>query len=750
MLHSGPRTDSLSEVCSGIRLGRIHEKRRRVSMDRTRWVSIWIVVGLALGVFATSAPFVTAAEQDEPVESLPGVTVSAERIYPVPGAATTRLTDEDVEEALGKDVGDVLKGPAAPGVTGLRRGGINLDPVIRGLREDRINVMINGMKQWGAGPFRMDPPTSLIDATSLGSIEVIRGPYTVTRGPSTLAGAINLVTKEPEFHETWALRPSLASQFSAGNWLGWTVRPILAGGNDRVAFRVQGGFRDYGDYESGNGTTIQSQFTNRSVVSDVLVKTAPNQRLRLSFSIDSDRDAFFQGLPLTAEIDDAYMGSATYQFLELSPLIERLELTAYYTHIHHVMSNAGKPTLSSFVTEFPLDSATVGGRLQANLRLFGGLLSVGGDYYRLLRTGTLTNRHPTTGAVMQVFNAWPSGLIQDGGVFAELQRALNPRWRLVVGARVDFVNADAKPDSATTTLWQAVNGNADPSQTETNVSANARLIYSPVPTLDLFVGVGRAVRTADTVERFFRGPSPGVANAGPGIIFTVGNPGLDPEQSLEVDAGMKGSLGALTFEGSFFWSHIDDFILRTLGTSPAGVMPPAPGSTIRVHRNINNAQLLGGDFLFSYQLTPHLALIGSFQYVRGENENQSKPLPEIPPLDTTWGFRYERVAEHFGSRPRLWLQPMIRGVQAQKRIDPAAGEVATAGFVTVNLSTGIEWPSGYRLALNVDNLLDLNYREHLTPFTPNFSGTASLASRQVFEPGRVIIIGVQGPIPGWD
>ncbi|RMH09415.1 MAG: TonB-dependent receptor [Nitrospirae bacterium] len=714
----------------------------------------WLLIALGLTVWTSGIGGLmglsVAASPQEEVEQLREITVSAEKITPASGAATTRLSAKEVEESVGKDVGDALKSPLAPGVTGLRRGGINLDPVIRGLREDRVNVMINGMKQWGAGPFRMDPPTSLIDATSLQSIEVIRGPYTVTRGPSTLAGAINLVTKTPQFFDTLTILPSIATAFSTDNWRGWTVRPMIIGGTPRVGFRLQGAFRDFGDYQSGNGTTIQSQFKNRSFAGDVLLKTAPNQQLRVSFSIDSDRDAFFQALPLTAEIDDAYMGSATYQFLNLSPLIERLELTGYYTHVHHVMSNIGKPTITSFVTDFPLDSGTIGGRIQANLRLLGGLVSLGGDYYRLLRTGTLTNRSPTTGMVMAAFNAWPSALIQDGGLFGELQRTLNPQWRFVVGARVDFVHADAKPDSATTTLWQAVNGNSDPSETETNVSANARLIYSPIPTFDLFVGVGRAVRTADAVERFFRGPSPGVANAGPGIIFTVGNPGLDQEQSLQVDVGGKGTIGALSFEGSFFWNHIDDFILRTLGTSPAGVTSPAPGSLIRIHQNINNAQLFGGDFLLTYQLTPRLALIGSFQYTRGKNVNQSKNLPEIPPLDTSWGFRYENVIEQAPAQPRFWIQPMIRGVQAQKRIDPAAGEVATPGFVTVNLFTGIAWQAGYQFVLNVDNLLDLNYREHLTPFTPNFSGTASLASRQVFEPGRTIALSFQGPIPGWD
>ncbi len=89
--------------------------------------------------------------QPEAVE-LEDLLVSVERITPVSGAATSVVTAEQVQEYQAKDVAEALKS-RVPGVTGKRSGGINLDPVIRGLREDRLSVMTNGTKIWGAGRF---------------------------------------------------------------------------------------------------------------------------------------------------------------------------------------------------------------------------------------------------------------------------------------------------------------------------------------------------------------------------------------------------------------------------------------------------------------------------------------------------------------------------------------------------------------------------------------------------------------------
>ncbi|HCP22145.1 MAG TPA: TonB-dependent receptor, partial [Marinobacter hydrocarbonoclasticus] len=46
------------------------------------------------------------------------------------------------------------------GVSLSRMGGRGLDPVIRGQNEERVEVLLDGMRVEGACPSRMDPPTS--------------------------------------------------------------------------------------------------------------------------------------------------------------------------------------------------------------------------------------------------------------------------------------------------------------------------------------------------------------------------------------------------------------------------------------------------------------------------------------------------------------------------------------------------------------------------------------------------------------
>ena len=63
------------------------------------------------------------------------------------------------------------------------------------------------------------------------------------------------------------------------------------------------------------------------------------------------------------------------------------------------------------------------------------------------------------------------------------------------------------------------------------------------------------------------------------------------------------------------------------------------------------------------------------------------------------------------------------------------------------------WKTGNQIVLNVENLLNLNYRRHITPFSPLSvtGGAGSLSNRQVFKPGRVVMFGLRGPIrPFWE
>ena len=700
-----------------------------VQFGRCVWKSRgWRLVFLSLCMLG-SGQRTSFAQEAEPVQpkavELEEIVVSAERITPVEGAAAAVVTAEEIREYQAKDVAEILK-TAVSGVTGKRVGGMHLDPIIRGLREDRLSVMTNGTKIWGGGPFRMDPPTSLLEVDELEAIEVIKGPYSVTRGPSGIGGTINLVTKEPELSPEWYARGSFGALY-ASNYNGWATQASVTAGGPTLAFRLSGGYRDYQDYASGDGENVASGFQSQSVSGTVVWQPHTNHRFRLSISRESDRDARFATLPLGLEEDDAYLGSVRYSLLNPFPSVESLEFTAYYNYVHHRMKNEHKPSRSMVRIVFPLDARTFGGRVQASiLPGFGGRLALGGDIYRLEREGTnhlSFLRGPMAGK-STFFDNWPDTRIMDGGIFGEYAYQLASRWRLIVGSRVDFVDADARPNARVRMGYRRFYGPGAEAvaESETNVSANGRLVYSPLSSLDLFVGIGRAVRTADATERYFAlGPGPGG--------FFVGNPRLEPEESLEFDLGLKGIWGKLAFEGSFFYNRIDEYILQYV-LERTDVNGDGRTDIVRGFRNIDSAALIGMDLGLSYAVRQDLSLLGSFAYVRGENEEDDTALPEIPPFEGRLGFRYEHI--DWG----VWLSPMVRLVQSQHRIDTAFLEDMTPGFVSVDIGAGWRFLGSYELTLSVANLLDKNYHEHVTRENP-FTG------REVFEPGRVVTVGLR-------
>ncbi len=567
---------------------------------------VWSLVALSLSVAIgerTSCAQTQEATSDSGEElsqpeavELEDLLVAVERITPVSGAVTSLVTAEQIRESQAKDGAEVLKG-RVPGVTGKRSGGINLDPVIRGLREDRLSVMTNGTKIWGGGPSRMDPPTSLLDVDELEAIEVIKGPYSVTRGPSSIGGTINLVTKKPELSPHWDAQGSLGAAYTS-NYNGFTSKASVSAGGPTLAFRLAGSYRDYQDYDSGDGERMQSGFQSQSVSGTLLWQPHADHRFFLSMSRESDRDTRFDALPLHMEEDDAYLGSVSYTLSNPFPSVESLQFSGYYNYVHHRMNNDHKPHRAGsgagggrrdgsgpgmqagsghpagqgneehgqpdnmaghgqnadmtgsghgdmagtghgdrldegqHMTDtghgdtmpagqgghaghahpvrrvvFPLDARTFGGRLQANiLPGFGGRLSLGGDVYRLEREGTnhLSFLSGDMAGTTRYFHAWPETHIMDGGIFGEYVYLPAPKWRLIVGARVDFVDAGANPGPTERRQYHSYYGDGadEVDAFETNVSANARLVYSPLSWLDLFIGVGRAARTADATERF--------------------------------------------------------------------------------------------------------------------------------------------------------------------------------------------------------------------------------------------------------
>ncbi|MBC6951376.1 TonB-dependent receptor, partial [candidate division KSB1 bacterium] len=66
-----------------------------------------------------------------------------------------------------------------PGVQAVARAFVAFDPVIRGMKEEQINVTIDGIKVEPACHGRMDPATAYVDMAELDAMTITKGPFEV-------------------------------------------------------------------------------------------------------------------------------------------------------------------------------------------------------------------------------------------------------------------------------------------------------------------------------------------------------------------------------------------------------------------------------------------------------------------------------------------------------------------------------------------------------------------------------------------
>ncbi len=69
---------------------------------------------------------------------------------------------------------------AIPGVNATRRGGANIEPVVQGLRETQLAVVVDGARTFVAGPARMDSGLSHVEPGHVDRVEIVTGPYALT------------------------------------------------------------------------------------------------------------------------------------------------------------------------------------------------------------------------------------------------------------------------------------------------------------------------------------------------------------------------------------------------------------------------------------------------------------------------------------------------------------------------------------------------------------------------------------------
>ncbi|MGQ0560966.1 MAG: TonB-dependent receptor [Gemmatimonadota bacterium] len=570
-------------------------------------------------------------------------------------------------------------------------------PVIRGLSGDRILVLEDGQRPGDMSSTSADHAVAVDPLTAV-RFEVVRGPMSLLYGSSALGGVVNVVREEiptsiPD--HTHGLLTSEASSVNRGLSGGGFVTTALAD----FALRGEASLRTSGNVDTPAGELVNTAARTFNLAAGVARAGnwghagASYRFYRNDYGIPG---GFVGGHEAGVDIEmQRHTVRAQSEFHpKQSALFSTLSANLVgTTYNHRELERSG-----AIGTEF--DQQTVSGELQAR-HYPRGLFTQGAlgmrAQYRDVRTGG-SLRTPST------YDVSLAGYV--------VEEAASGPLTLQIGARYDWTRYVPR-DSTTIT----VGGMEVPVRERSfgSVSGSLGVLYALAENSRIGASVSRAYRTPDYNELYSDGPHL-AANS-----FDVGNPDLTNETGIGVDVFARYTGDRVRGNVAVFRNQLANYIFpSSQGRVERGPQRGRP----RLQYANEDARFIGAEGEIEWNVANGWVLHATASYVRAEFtsardsialfEGQDTLLlapspypPLIPPLNGRAGVRYES--------PRYFGGADVRWAARQHRTGDF--ETPTAGYRIVNLNAGVRFEQGVRfhtITLRVENLLNTEYREHLS------------------------------------
>jgi len=646
------------------------------------------------------------------------VDVSAPGAEPV---AAVSLDYEQLEENPSTDLVDSLR--ATPGVNILRRGGTNFEPVVFGLRETQVAMVVDSTRTFAAGPGRMDSELSHVEPGHIKAVRVVTGPYALTEGAGAMSALVVDTPQVPRF-DSFRMGGRLSAGYGT-NGAGRFGRTRIFGGDRRFGFSLRAAGNKGNDYRAGESggqpeRSIPGDYSNHQFGGKLRFNPTDSQEIALAGLYDEQTGVDYPGRVLNAAHFILRGWNGSYLLKDPSDKVRAVKLNAYLNKKSHRMFNDGKPTAMDMPgrmppfalrVDLPTESDTFGGAGSVDLEPAPATrFKLGFDFYNLQQDAQRFVSRRSTGMLIFQDNAWPDLTINDQGFYAQGARTFE-RGEISAAVRFDAVQADA--NRATEFFLANTTGDLDQNEFNTSFSVGGR--YKLVEGLSLGGGFGRVVRTANGLERY--------ADRFPSTKFQIGaefmgNPAIDPETAYQGDLNLEAKVGDLSLSAGGFYRRIENFIsVQPDPTLPAR-LPMSPPVVYR-YTSGDRATFRGYQFGARYWLARlvELRVQGHKTLADEINEDNpaigfNEPVIGIPPLEITSAAR---IYEPTG---RFWGEYAARAVMAQTRVAASRLETPTGPFTTHDIRFGADLPREFSLHAGVENLGDKFYSEHINSLNP--------------------------------
>lgn len=628
-------------------------------------------------ILASMTMGVNAAEPQ--VYNLAPVVVTATRteesIQDVP-AATEVITQKDFKQTGAYSVRSALR--LAENLD-LSEAGMTGNAVrIRGMDSTETLILIDGKRMAGedasntANVYELDRiPLSNVDR-----IEVVRGASSALYGSEAMGGVINIITKKPTeagltvganvgtrennnyYHYDLGQIGKFNGSFDAN--FSKVRQYSLNDSKDTVMFGPRQEFNFSGEYELSKDRGIGMDLGYmkeklRSNYSDKYSGERPTRLDRYQLYNDERKSAALDYHAKTGASD--FMIRAYYNQLDKdNDVYDRIKSRKEYPTPQ--FNSFDRATYETYVLEAK-DTTRISNAHR---------ITVGGEYRKLKYNGTRLNtngKNPETIVINGVTRTRSETDMAFHAFYVQDEWTPNDKWLIIPAVRYDYSD---KYGSYVAPKVGATYQFSDHFRFKTNYGKGFR---------------------APSLSQLYMDSTPMPTT------HIWGNPDLEPEKSLNWDAGLEGEWGKAFGKVTYFHNSVTDLI----DTDP---LPEEDGIKQVRYKNIHEATIQGVETEIGYHVNDHWTVKGTWNYLDAWNDSENIRLEDRSKYYGTVQLRYD-TENPYGISGIFWYE--YANDYFYK--DSDTNNYITMGYYGLfNLSVRKSWGENLSAYVGVDNIFD--------------------------------------------
>nr|WP_198426719.1 TonB-dependent hemoglobin/transferrin/lactoferrin family receptor [Aeromonas dhakensis] len=678
-------------------------------------VALAVAAGLASPVFA-------ADKKADDVMVVSGSRME-QKLEDVSGPISV-ITAEQIEEQVVSNVADLFR--YEPGVTALGGAGDAQTFIIRGMGENRVKIVRDGVrendayKNGGVGQ-------SYFDTDMIKQVEVVKGPASAAYGSDALGGVIAITTKDAadflKGHDSYLDATSGYASSSHQKMAGFTG--ALRTGELENLLRYT--WRDGGVTQNYDSDKNEFDIVSQALLFKSQWNLSDSQFLKLTvdyFTEGQDPDAvdltkagsvFNQ--PITDKDTDNLSLVLDHGIALQAPWVDRIDSKIYYARTKQTMDQYAsskypvRPT-NPYVTKNSLDhngfeQKSLGAQVKFSKALDSQRLAWGLEYEHTDNERTRF-KAPTVAGDFEGYSelSFPSTTTEHGALWAFDELKFGERWVLTPGARYDYYR---------------MNPDQDPAYTGENLKRFSEGEFSPKLGL-----VFKAHEAANLFAQYSHGyKTPMYDNAFSTLNHQAygyriePNTNLKPESSDGIDLGVRGSAGGFSYEVATFYNKYDDFI-------ELGQVSTEGRTAVYQYQNLDKATTKGAEAKADYWLNDLVNVWGNLSYIEGK-DGDGNYINSLSPLKGTLGVRLEQANWNINTALRF-ADDMSKVGKDAKGND----NIKSAGWGVVDIYAQFKPVQDLQFNVGVFNLFDKEYVNYES--ITGQSASASISNKT--EPGR--------------